>query len=84
MPQRHMSYQKKVFFYISVIEGNPSTVMAGLNCGTPSALGWPMIRDCACAYLSCQDEVTFTGMKSYFKSKLPIFFLFESIYYFSI
>jgi len=57
---------------IYVIEGNPSTVMAGLNCGTPSALGWPMIRDCAFAYLSCQDEVTFTGMKSYFKSEPSI------------
>ena len=51
---------------ISVIEGNPITVMAGLNCGTPSALGWPMLRDCSFAFLSCLDEVTFTGMKSYY------------------
>ena len=43
--------------------------MAGLNCGTPSTIGWPMLRDAAFAFLSCQDEVTFTGMKSYHKGK---------------
>ena len=44
--------------------------MAGLNCGTPSTIGWPMLRDSAFAFLSCEDEVTFTGMKSYHKGKL--------------
>jgi hypothetical protein len=46
-----------------VLDGELTTVMAGLNCGTPSDLGWPILRDSAQAFLSCQDEVTFTGMR---------------------
>ena len=58
--------------FFPVIEGICNTVMAGLNCGTPSTIGWPMLRDSAFAFLSCQDEVTFTGMKSYHKGILTL------------
>lgn len=49
---------------LHVMSGSLSTVMAGLNCGTPSGLGWPILRDNAFAFLSCEDEVTLRGMRA--------------------
>ena len=48
--------------------GHLTTIMAlaGLNCGTPSSLGWPILRDTAEAFLSCEDEVTTLGMRLYY------------------
>ena len=46
-----------------------STIMAGLNCGTPSGIGWPMVRDAASAFLSCEDDVTTLGMRLYYYPK---------------
>ena len=30
---------------ICSVEGNPDTIMAGLNCGTPCGVTWPILRD---------------------------------------
>ena len=51
------------------IEGNPVTIMAGLNCGTPCKLTWPVLRDYAEFYLSCPDYVAAEGMRQYASGK---------------
>lgn len=47
------------------IEGNPQTIMAGLNCGTPCAAVWPILRDCSAYFCACEDNVTEEGMRAY-------------------
>ena len=47
------------------VEGDTQTVMAGLNCGTPCAAIWPVLRDCTSFFCSCSDSVTEEGMRSY-------------------
>ncbi|MBQ9251415.1 MAG: diaminopropionate ammonia-lyase [Clostridia bacterium] len=47
------------------IDGNPETIMAGLNCGTPSKTVWPIIRDQASFFWACDDEITRNGMRKY-------------------
>ena len=47
------------------IEGNPSTIMAGLNCGTPCRITWPAIRDKASFFCACDDIITEEGMRAY-------------------
>ena len=47
------------------VEGNPSTIMAGLNCGTPCRVTWPAIRDKSTFFCVCEDIVTEEGMRAY-------------------
>lgn len=47
------------------IEGNPQTIMAGLNCGTPCTAVWPILRDCSAYFCACEDSVTEEGMRAY-------------------
>ena len=47
------------------IGGNPRTIMAGLNCGTPCGIVWPVLRDGAFAYAACPDSTTIRGMRAY-------------------
>lgn len=47
------------------IPGNPETIMAGLNCGTPCGVTWPTIRDHSAFFVSCRDSVTEQGMRAY-------------------
>jgi diaminopropionate ammonia-lyase len=47
------------------IEGNPVTIMAGLNCGTPCRVTWPAIRDKAAFFCACDDIITEEGMRAY-------------------
>ena len=47
------------------IEGDPVTIMAGLNCGTPCRTVWPILRDCSAFFCSCRDSVTERGMRAY-------------------
>ena len=49
------------------IEGNPVTIMAGLNCGTPCRVIWPAIRDKADFCCACDDIITEEGMRAYAK-----------------
>lgn len=46
------------------VGGNPETIMAGLNCGEPNPLTWPILRDFASFYASCPDWVTKLGMQT--------------------
>lgn len=47
------------------VEGDPQTIMAGLNCGTPCSVTWPVLRDYAEFYISCEDFVAAGGMRLY-------------------
>ncbi len=39
------------------------TIMAGLNCGEPCTITWPILRDFADWYFKCPDEVSAYGMR---------------------
>ena len=39
------------------------TIMAGLNCGEPCTITWPILRDFAEWYLKCPDSVSAYGMR---------------------
>jgi diaminopropionate ammonia-lyase len=45
------------------LDGGMDTIMAGLACGTPSAIGWNILRDYADVFISCEDEVSRRGMR---------------------
>ena len=50
---------------IHSVEGSPETIMAGLNCGTPCRITWPVIRDLAEGFLAIPDEAAAAGMRAY-------------------
>ena len=43
-------------------EGSGVTLMAGLNCGEPCLVTWPVLRDLASWFFACPDSVTEKGM----------------------
>ncbi|WP_025820539.1 diaminopropionate ammonia-lyase [Shewanella marina] len=45
------------------VDGDMATIMVGLACGEPNPLGWPVLRDCATQFISCQDSVAALGMR---------------------
>ena len=47
------------------LSGNPETIMAGLNCGTPCYITWPVLRDRFSFYAACSDDVAVEGMRLY-------------------
>ncbi len=47
------------------VEGDPVTIMAGLNCGTPCGIIWPVLRDGVSYYCACDDCITEEGMRAY-------------------
>lgn len=46
-------------------EGDLDTIMAGLACGDPNPLAWPILRDCTDAFIRCPDYVAAKGMRVY-------------------
>ena len=49
----------------ALLRGAPTTVMEGLNCGTPCKIIWPILRDLAEFYISGPDEMAVEGKKTY-------------------
>ena len=45
------------------VAGELTTIMAGLACGEPNLLGWPILRDFASGYASLADWVAADGMR---------------------
>ncbi len=45
------------------VTGELDTVMAGLACGEPSSVTWPILKDCSKFFSSVDDSVTATGMR---------------------
>ncbi|GDX03874.1 diaminopropionate ammonia-lyase [Buttiauxella sp. A111] len=48
---------------LSVVGGEMNTIMAGLACGEPNPLGWPLLRNCSHQFISCDDRVAALGMR---------------------
>lgn len=51
---------------ITTAAGSFRTIMAGLNCGTPSHLAWPIIRDGMDLFLAIPDEYAVRAMRRYY------------------
>ena len=47
------------------VPGDPVTIMAGLNCGTPCKTIWPVLRDHAGFFAACPDYAAAHGMRLY-------------------
>lgn len=47
-----------------IVEGEMSTIMAGLACGEPNVIGWDILRNHAHAFVACPDWVTAKGMRT--------------------
>lgn len=59
-------------FFVSNVKGQGAplsvkseehTIMAGLDCGTPSLTAWDIIKDLADGFLLCDDETSIDGMR---------------------
>jgi diaminopropionate ammonia-lyase len=48
---------------LSLASGNFKTMMAGLNCGTPSLLAWPILRTGVDAFLTISDDFAAKAMR---------------------
>lgn len=46
------------------VPGSPQTIMAGLNCQTPSAISFPVVKKTASFYGTLTDDVAKTGMRT--------------------
>lgn len=49
--------------------GKQNSIMAGLNCGTPSLLAWPVIRNYFDAYLAVDDDYARQAMRRLFSPR---------------
>jgi diaminopropionate ammonia-lyase len=45
------------------VAGDLATIMAGLACGEPNPLAWPLLSQTAAAFASCPDYVAALGMR---------------------
>ncbi|MPN24256.1 Diaminopropionate ammonia-lyase [bioreactor metagenome] len=46
-----------------IVAGSMPTIMAGLACGEPSSVSWPLVRDHADVLCSAEDRVAADGMR---------------------
>lgn len=49
-----------------ISKGNQNSIMAGLNCGTPSMLSWPVIRDAMDFFLAVPDQYAVEAMRRFY------------------
>jgi len=52
--------------HMTTASGNSETIMAGLNCATPSPLPWPILRDNIDLFLALDDEWAVKAMRRYY------------------
>ncbi len=45
------------------VTGELKTIMAGLACGEPNPITWPILKDCSTYFAAVDDSVTATGMR---------------------
>ncbi|MBA7691723.1 Diaminopropionate ammonia-lyase [subsurface metagenome] len=51
---------------LSATKKSQHTIMAGLNCGTPSVLAWEIMKSGINAFLAIDDEFAIEAMKKYY------------------
>lgn len=47
----------------TIVEGDTRTIMAGLNCGSPSTISWEILKNHTEFFFSCPDWVSAKGMR---------------------
>jgi diaminopropionate ammonia-lyase len=47
------------------IHGESNTIMAGLNCGTPSPTAWPLIKQGFAAFMTVSDDICIRAMRTF-------------------
>ncbi|OED43274.1 diaminopropionate ammonia-lyase [Endozoicomonas sp. (ex Bugula neritina AB1)] len=45
------------------VTGDLDTIMVGLACGEPNPLGWEILRNCSCHFMSVEDKTAALGMR---------------------
>ncbi len=45
------------------VTGDLDTIMVGLACGEPNLIGWEILRDFPCGYISCDNFVAANGIR---------------------
>jgi diaminopropionate ammonia-lyase len=45
------------------VTGELNSIMAGLACGEPNPVTWPILKDCSGLFASVDDKVSATGMR---------------------
>ncbi|KZL22796.1 diaminopropionate ammonia-lyase [Pseudovibrio sp. WM33] len=48
---------------MTAVEGDLTSIMAGLACGEPNPITWPILRDCGDHFISATDNIAATGMR---------------------
>lgn len=56
---------------IVTVPGPHDSIMAGLNCGTPSRVAWPIVSNAYDAYMTIGDDRAREGMKILAEESLP-------------
>ena len=51
---------------ITLAKGGQNSIMAGLNCGTPSLLAWPVIQKSVNSFIAVDDDWARTAMKTFY------------------
>ncbi|MFH1700875.1 MAG: diaminopropionate ammonia-lyase [Candidatus Zixiibacteriota bacterium] len=51
---------------LTVFEGSFKTIMAGLNCGTPSITAWPILKQTVDAFIAISDDYAREAMRKYY------------------
>jgi diaminopropionate ammonia-lyase len=49
--------------------GSQTSIMAGLNCGTPSVAAWPIIKTAADAFIAIEDHYAEAAIRAYFHAE---------------
>ena len=52
------------------VGGNLETMMAGLACGVPSTLAWPILRDHVTAFMKINEQISGNGMRELNKQEV--------------
>ncbi len=50
----------------AVSRGKLTSIMAGLNCGVPSAIAWPIVRDATDLFVAMEDSYAWEAMRRYY------------------
>lgn len=48
---------------LEIVDGEMNSIMAGLCCGVPSTIAYPILRDAVSWFVSCDDVITRRGMR---------------------
>ena len=56
-------YRSGVEGEMVTVSGDLSSIMAGLACGEPNPITWPILKQCSSFFASVEDNISATGMR---------------------